>query len=123
MKQMSLEDLGVQLRIKEDNKKSEKASYKTMESKANIIEGGKSSKKRKHSEADSSLGNKKFKGKCYVCGKNGHMAKDCRNKKVQDKGNKKKNEAHVTEDELMTDEISEMNLSAVVTEANLAGNP
>ena len=51
------------------------------------------------------------------------MAKDCRNKKSQDKGKKKKNEAHVTEDELMTDEISEMNLSAVITEANLVGNP
>ena len=51
------------------------------------------------------------------------MTKDYRNKKSQDKGKKKKNEVHVTEDELMTDEISEMNLSAVVTEANLVGNP
>ena len=36
-KQMSLEDLSVRLRIEEDNKMSEKASYKTMESNANII--------------------------------------------------------------------------------------
>ena len=50
------------------------------------------------------------------------MAKDCRNNKSQDKGKKKKNEAHVTGDEQLTDEISEMNISAVVTEANLVGN-
>ena len=120
-KQMSLEDLSVRLRIEEDNKMSEKASYKTMESKANIIEGVKGSKKRKNSAADS--GNKKFKGKCYNCGKSGHMSKDCRSKKSQDKGKKKKNEAHVTEGEQLTDDISEMELSAVVTEANIVGNP
>ena len=91
--------------------------------KANIFEGGKSSKKIMNSEVDSSQWNKKFKGKYYVCGKSGHMVKDCRNKKSHDKAKKKNNEAHVAEDELMTDEASEMNLSAVVTEANLVGNP
>ena len=38
-KEISLEELGVRLRIEEDNRKSEKASYKTIESKANIVEG------------------------------------------------------------------------------------
>ena len=51
------------------------------------------------------------------------MSKDCRSKKSQDKGKKKKNEAHVTEGEQLTDDISEMELSAVVTEANIVGNP
>ena len=53
-KQMSLEDIEVRLRIEEDNMMSEKASYKTVESNANIIEGVKGSKKRKNSGADSS---------------------------------------------------------------------
>ena len=74
------------MRIEEDNRKSEKASYKTIESKANIIEGVKGSKKRKNSGADSSQANNKFKGKCYNCGNSGHMTKDCRNKKSQDNG-------------------------------------
>ena len=77
---------------------SEKASYKTMESKENIVKSGNGSKKRKNSVANFSQVNKKFKGKYYNCGKSDHVAKDCRNKKSQDKG-KKKNEAHITEDE------------------------
>ena len=53
-KQMIIEDLRVRLRIEEHNMKFENASYKTMESKTNIIEGGKSSKNRKNSGAGSS---------------------------------------------------------------------
>ena len=92
-KEMRLEDLIVRLRIEEDNRASEKKAGKgIMESKANVVEQGQTShnnKKRKHNGNGPKQGpTKKFQGKCYVCNKQGHHAKDCHNGKEQ--GNPKK---------------------------------
>ena len=81
-KEIRLEDLIVRLRIEEDNRASEKkASKGFMESKANVVEQGQTShnlKKRKHNGNGPKQGpTKKFQGKCYVCNKQGHRAKDC----------------------------------------------
>ena len=83
---MRLEDLIVRLRIEEDNLASEKKVGKGfMESKANVVEQGQTShnhKKRKHNGNGPKQGpTKKFQGKCYVCNKQGHRAKDCRSRK------------------------------------------
>ncbi|XXG72130.1 hypothetical protein AAC387_Pa07g1291 [Persea americana] len=84
-KEMELEDLIVRLRIEEDNRASEKKAGKTFtEAKANVMEQGQNSKKRKNSPSgpkQSPNDNKKFKGKCYVCDKLGHRTKDCHLKK------------------------------------------
>ena len=85
-KEMRLEDLIVRLRIEEDNRASEKKAGKGfMESKANVVEQGQTShnhKKRKHNGNDPKQApTKKFQGKCYVCNKKGHRAKDCRSRK------------------------------------------
>ncbi|WKA02046.1 hypothetical protein VitviT2T_020286 [Vitis vinifera] len=79
-KEMGLEDLIVRLKIEEDNRVSKKKVGKDpMESKANLVEP-KANKKRKHFGEGLSQGKnkyKKFAGKCYICSKQGHRAKDC----------------------------------------------
>ncbi|XXG73456.1 hypothetical protein AAC387_Pa07g2369 [Persea americana] len=79
-KEMKLEDLIVGLRIEEDNRASEKKAGKTFtEAKANVVEHGQNPKKRKNSPNGPKQGpndNNKFKGKCYMCDKPGHRAKD-----------------------------------------------
>ena len=122
-KEMRLEYLIVRLRIKEDNRASEKKAGKGfMESKANVVEQGQTShnhKKRKHNGNGPKQGpTKKFQGKCYVCNKQGHRAKDCRSRKEQGNPKKKRPQANVTE----VDDVSDMNLSVVVSEVNFIGS-
>ncbi|KAL6334035.1 hypothetical protein AAG906_000090 [Vitis piasezkii] len=120
-KEMNLEELIVRLRIEEDNRKSEKKGNNSMEAKANVIEQGpKTNKKRKHGDQNQNQGSnvaKKFKGKCYNCGKTGHKSNDCRKPKKE-----KKPQANVTEFDKLSNDVSEMNLSAVVSECNIVGN-
>ena len=84
-KELSLEDLIVQLRIEEDNRLSEKKVGKNLElSRANVVEESKPNKKRKmpsKSREGFNQGLKKFVGKYFNCGNSGHRAKDCRAKK------------------------------------------
>ena len=122
-KEMGLEDLIVRLRIEEDNRASEKKAGKGfMESKANVVEHGQTShnpKKRKNNGNGPKQGpRKKFQGKCYVCNKQGHHAKDCRSRKEQGNLKKKPPQANVTE----VDDVSDMNLSSVVFEVNFIGS-
>ena len=120
---MRLEDLIVRLRIKEDNRAFEKKAGKGfMESKANVVEQGQTShnhKKRKHNGNGPKQGpTKKFQGKCYVCNKQGHRAKDCRSHKEQGNPKKKRPQANETK----VDDVSDMNLSAVVSKVNFIGS-
>ena len=122
-KEMRLEDLIVRLRIEEDNRASEKKAGKGFkESKANVVKQGQTShnhKKRKHNGNGPKQGpTKKFQGKCYVCNKQGHRAKDYRSCKEQGNPKKKRPQANVTE----VDDVSDMNLSAVVSEVNFIGS-
>ena len=122
-KEMRLEDLIVRLRIEEDNRAFEKNAGKGfMESKANVVEQGQTShdhKKRKHNGNGPKQGpTKKFQGKCYVCSKKGHRAKDCRSRKEQGNPKKKRPQANVIE----VDDVSDMNLSVVVSEVNSIGS-
>ena len=87
-----------------------------MESKANLVEP-KSNKKRKHFGEGPSQGKnkyKKFTGKCYICNKQGHRAKDCRLK-----GQSNENKTQVTEEE----ELANMLSALVLFEANMVDNP
>ncbi|CAL5345602.1 unnamed protein product [Camellia sinensis] len=85
-KEMTMDELIVRLRIEEGNRKAEKRNGKNpIESKANVVEQVHKphNKKRKFTgdgpkQGDSS---KKFKGKCYNCGKTGHRASDSRRPK------------------------------------------
>ena len=120
---MRLEDLIVRLRIEEDNRASEKKAGKgIMESKANVVEQGQTShnhKKRKHNGNGPKQGpTKKFQGKCYACNNKGHRAKDIHSRKEQGNPKKKRPQANVTE----VDDVSDMNLSAVVSEVNFIGS-
>ncbi|KAF5937729.1 hypothetical protein HYC85_025235 [Camellia sinensis] len=127
---MTMDELIVRLRIEEDNRKAEKRNEKnSIESKANVVEQVHKphNKKRKFTgdgpkQGDSS---KKFKGKCYNCGKTGHRASDCRRPKKNHRSTSKKttNQANVTELDYISDGVNDINLSAVVSEANLVGNP
>ncbi|XXG47037.1 hypothetical protein AAC387_Pa02g1747 [Persea americana] len=92
-KEMRLEDLIVRLRIEEDNLASKKKAGKSLtEAKANVMEYGHNPKKRKNCSSGPKQGpndNKKFKGKCYVCDKRGHCAKDYRERNDQNNTSKK----------------------------------
>ncbi|KAL0294549.1 UNVERIFIED_CONTAM: Retrovirus-related Pol polyprotein from transposon TNT 1-94 [Sesamum radiatum] len=114
---MGLEDLIVRLRIEEDNRLSEmKSGRLQIEAKANLMEQNETSHKRKRVDYKPKKGKaKKIKGNCYNCGKPNHMAKDCRLPK--------KNQAHVSEVRSVPIDLGELNLSAVVFEANLVDNP
>ena len=126
-KEMRLEDLIVRLRIEEDNRASKnKAGKAIMESKANVVEQGQTShnnKKRKHNGNGPKQGpTKKFQGKCYVCNKQGHRAKDCHSRKDQGNPKKKRPQANVTEVDGLLGDVLDMNLSTVVSEVNFIGS-
>ena len=88
-KEVKLEDLIVRLQIEEDDHKSEKRSNKnSYESKANVIEDSKRKastfkdlKRKKtaprYKGKDQEGKNKRFKGTCYICSKEGHKANEC----------------------------------------------
>ncbi|XP_073281876.1 uncharacterized protein [Primulina huaijiensis] len=118
-KEMELEDLIVRLRIEEDNKSTEAKASK-MAARVHIVESSFKGKKRK-SEKQPQQGQqppnkKKFKGTCYNCGKPNHMAKDCRKPK---KGNP---QANVVQERSVPFDFSQLDLSAVILEANLVEN-
>ena len=87
-KEMTVEDLIVRLHIKEDNKAAERRSKgNSTINGAHIVENDQNnSKKRKKADQGSNQPKKKFKGKCFNCGKIGHKFTDCRAPK---KGKKK----------------------------------
>ena len=125
--EMRLEDLIVRLKIEEDNHASEKKAGKAiMESKANIVEQGQTShnnKKMKHNGNGPKQGpTKKFQGKCFVCNKQGHRAKDYHSRKDQGNPKKKRPQANVTEVDGFLGDVSDMNLSAIVSEVNFIGS-
>ncbi|RVX20814.1 hypothetical protein CK203_002413 [Vitis vinifera] len=95
-----------------------------MVAKANFVEHGQSSKAKTNNNKGkgSKLGPKggiskkpKFQGKCFNCGKQGHKSVDCR----LPKKNKPK-EANVIDD--ITKNVSDIDLTAVVSEVNLVGS-
>ena len=127
-----MDELIVRLRIEEDNRKTEKRNGKNpIESKANVVElvHKPHNKKRKFSgdgpKQGDNNGNKKFKGKCYNCGKTGHRASGCLRPKKDHGSTSKKttNQANVTELDYISGGVNDINLSTVVSEANLVGNP
>lgn len=127
-KEMGVEDLILRLRIEEDNKVSLKTeNHSSMSSKANVVEHvaknhNKSNKKWLAAKGKNFA--KKFSGKCFICNKVGHQAKDCRSKAQSGKPKKGSvPQAHVTEVNDLSNEVSEMHLSAVVSEVNLVNNP
>ncbi|XP_073292427.1 uncharacterized protein [Primulina huaijiensis] len=119
-KEMGLEELIVRLRIEEDNKRTEAKASK-MAARVNIVESSFKGKKRNFEkqpqQGQQPPNKKKFKGTCYNCEKPNHMAKDCRKPK---KGNP---QANVVQERSVPFDFSELDLSAVILEANLVENP
>ena len=112
-KEMNIEGLVVKLRIEEDNRNAERRGAISM-AKANFVEHGPKNKNKKLGpKGGISKKQTKFQGKCYNCDKMGHKASDCRLPK-------KKREANVVEN--ITQHVSDINLSAVVSEVNLVGS-
>ncbi|XP_022883910.1 uncharacterized protein LOC111400757 [Olea europaea var. sylvestris] len=117
-KEMGLENLIVRLGIEENRNAEKKFGKQQMEVKVNLVEPN-TIKKRKHPNNSKQKSKaKKFKGDCYNCGKPAHIAKDCREKKQN-----KKDQVHLTEEDRLSNKVSELMLSAVVFEANMVDNP
>ncbi|XP_073121333.1 uncharacterized protein [Henckelia pumila] len=118
-KEMVLEDLIVRLRIEEDNRKIEiKGGKMPIEAKENLVEPN-ATKKRKHFGKDMKQGkHKKWKGTYWNCGKTNHKAKDCR---LPKKDNQYR--ANVVQHKSVPIDLSEIDLSAVVFEANMVDHP
>ncbi|XP_024024454.1 uncharacterized protein LOC112092460 [Morus notabilis] len=121
-KEMTVEQLVVRLRIKEDNRRFEKkfSNATASSAEANVVEHDGSKKKR---EPRSKLGpkggivKKKFQGKCFNCNKVGHKSADCK----LPKQNKDK-EANAVD--TISKEVSDISLSTVVSKVNLVdSNP
>ncbi|VFQ63817.1 unnamed protein product, partial [Cuscuta campestris] len=120
-KEMTLEQLLVHLRIREEGLTREK---KVAVAKANVVEhpskegsskGPKPDKDKKKIGPKGGVAKPKFAGKCYNCGITGHRSSECR-KKPQKKKQKK--------EEALCSELDAMDLCAVVTEVNLVeSNP
>ena len=88
---MILKDLIVKLFIEEDNRKAEDPKPRAMDAKANLLERGDTSNKRKRGQKDKvkrPTKAPKFSGVCYNCGKSGHKASDCKKPKNKGKENK-----------------------------------
>ncbi|XP_074569683.1 uncharacterized protein LOC141826336 [Curcuma longa] len=110
--EMNIEELIVRLRIEEDNRSSDKRSFTQSMVKANVVEHGEGSKRKKSKyskmEPKGGISKKKFTGKCFNCDRVGHKSSDCRKPK-------KKHEANVSEG-------PDMDLCAVISEVNLIGS-
>ncbi|VFQ90292.1 unnamed protein product [Cuscuta campestris] len=118
-KEMTLKQLLVRLRIREEGLTREK---KVVVAKANVVEhppkegsskGPKPNKDKKKIGPKGGVAKTKFAGKCYNCGITGHRSSECR-KKPQKKKQKK--------EEALCSELDAMDLCAVVTEVNLVGS-
>ena len=57
-----------------------------------------------------------------MCNKQGHRAKDCHSRKDQGNPKKKRPQANVTEVDGLLGDVSDMNLSVVVSEVNFIGS-
>ncbi|GJS57673.1 retrovirus-related pol polyprotein from transposon TNT 1-94 [Tanacetum coccineum] len=103
---MSFEQLVLKIRIEEDNRMNEKADANSIETNANMVVESSSKSKSNHKNKGKNGGfgqkhskdgkkdytqqkNNNFKKvyHCWVCGKPGHKAKDCRHKKEHGGGN------------------------------------
>ena len=114
----------VRLRIEEDYCKAENMNGKNfIESKANVVEQvhKPQNKKRKligdgPKQGDNN-GNKKFKGKCYNCSMTGDRASNCHCPKKDCRSTSKKttNQANVTELNYISDGVTDINLTVVVS--------
>ena len=123
-KKISMEDLIIRLRIKEDNRRFEKkGAHNPKEAKASFVENSHSKfKKAKNKGKATKLGPKggvskklKFQGKYFNCGKQGHKSTDYR----QQKRNKPK-EANVVDD--ISKDVYDINLTGVIFEVNMVGS-
>ncbi|KAL7150130.1 hypothetical protein ABFS83_05G089200 [Erythranthe nasuta] len=76
-----MEELIARLKTEEDNKITDKGGQ--FVAKAHVVESSNQSNKRNGLTFNKGPNNKKkrFTGACFVCGKNGHLAKDCRHRK------------------------------------------
>ena len=115
-REMTMEDLILRLRVEEDHRKGDSVDG----ARANVIESEPSTKQKFQKFKGKKMSKlkpkgkdfKKIKGNCWVCGKAGHKAQECRHRK--DQTVTRTNQAHVHE--------FDDNLVAVVTETNMVSN-
>ncbi|XP_021802755.1 uncharacterized protein LOC110746825 [Prunus avium] len=99
-REMNMEDLILRLQVEEDHRKGDKNDVSALEANANIVEGktfkpkdqskkntGKNFNKQAAALAPKAKDFKKIKGSCWVCGKPGHKAQECRHRRDHNPAN------------------------------------
>lgn len=91
-KNIRIKDFILKLRLKEDNKLSERRTNSSSASKVNVMEQvvrshNKNIKKQKACCEGKNVD--KLNGKCFICNKTWHLSKDCKNKGKQGNSIKK----------------------------------
>ena len=67
--------------------------------------------------------NKRFKSKCFVCGKDGHRARNCHVHKDGGSSRKKPAQANIAEDFYLSDGVVDIKFASETTAVKLMGNP
>ncbi|CAJ2647601.1 unnamed protein product [Trifolium pratense] len=125
---MSLADLIKHVIIEDTSRKEcDAARAKTFESRANLIQNNAHKKKRYENKPDHVLGvtNPGFKAKCYVCGKPGHKAYQCRHRKTNIMPPKPKANLTLGDDKKDDDDDDDDDddiIAAVISEVNVVSD-
>ena len=113
-KEMSLEDLVTRLRIEEGNRSSEKTYPSSVRVNQTEKKGPKAKKHELKLGPKRGIEKKKFKGKCFNCGKVGHKTNECRRPKNKEK------EANIVDD--IAKDVRDISLVVVISEVNLVAS-
>lgn len=123
---ISLEELQKHLRIEEETRSRDQTNVSNNSTKVNFVEGKKYHKNFKPNGKKFKKNNsnkKQSNGACFNCGKNGHYARDCRNKKrkIDATESNNTNNANMVENKIedLVAMVSDMQIG-MITELNMA---
>ena len=122
--EIRIKDFILRLGIKDDNKLSKRRINSSSALKANVVKQVVQShnKNQKKLVVKGKRIAKKINDKCFICNKTGHITKYCINKGKQGIPTKRIVQANIIEVENLTNKVSKINLSCVVSKANLINN-
>ena len=122
--EIRIKDFILRLRIKDDTKLSKRRINSSSVLKANVVKQVVKfhNKNQKKLVVKDKRIAKKINDKCFICNKIAHATKYCMNKGKQGIPTKRIARANINEVDHLTNKVSKINLSCVVSKANLINN-